>query len=84
MNMAASITGMICTGENHCCCLKAQSAIDSAFNAAELASSGVGVKAPHGILDPSVEKTLQNVGLIADPGMTGTERTIVEIMSGDV
>ena len=81
-NMAASVTGMICTGGNHCCVLKVMSAADSAFNAAELAASGAGVQAPHGILDSSVEKTLRNVGLIADPGMTGTERTIVEIMSG--
>lgn len=81
-NMSASITGMICTGGNHCCCLKVMSAVDSAFNAAELAVRGVSVKAPHGILDESVEQTLQNVGLIADPGMTETERVIVGIMSG--
>lgn len=79
-NMAASITGMICTGGNHCCCLKVASATDCAFTAAELSIDGTGIQAPHGILEPAVEKTLQNVGLIADPGMTGTERTIVEIM----
>ena len=82
MNMAASITGMICTGGNHCCCLKVMSAVDSAFNAAELAVHGVSVKAPHGILDASVEQTLKNVGLIADPGMTETERVIVQIING--
>ena len=79
-NMASSITGMICSGGNHCCCLKVISAVDSAFTAAELAVSGAAVKAPHGILDASVEKTLQNLGLIADPGMTETERVILEIM----
>lgn len=79
-NMAASITGMICTGGNHCCCLKVASAVDCAFTAAELAVDQAAVRAPHGILETSTEKTLQNVGLIADPGMTGTERTIVEIM----
>lgn len=82
LNMAASVTGMICTGGNRCCSLKVMSAVDSAFNAAELAAGGANVKAPHGILDPSAEKTLRNVGLIADPGMTETERTIIEIMSG--
>ena len=79
-NMSASITGMICTGGNHCCCLKVISAVDSAFTAATLAVSGAAVSAPHGILDPCVEKTMQNVGLIADPGMVETERVIVEIM----
>jgi len=40
------------------------------------------VSAPHGILEPSAEKTMQNLGLIADPGMTETERVIIEIMQG--
>ena len=79
-NMAASITGMICTGGNHCCCLKVISAVDSAFTAAELAARGSAVAAPHGILDSCVEKTMQHVGLIADPGMVQTEEVIVEIM----
>lgn len=79
-NMSASITGMICSGGNHCCCLKVISAVDSAFTAAELAISGAAVKAPHGILDISPEKTLQNLGLIADPGMRETEGVIVDIM----
>ena len=79
-NMASSITGMICSGGNHCCCLKVISAVDSAFTAAELAVSGAAVQAPHGILDLCTEKTLQNLGLIADPGMVETERVILQIM----
>ena len=79
-NMAASITGMICTGGNHCCCLKVITAVDCAYNAAVLSVDNAAVAAPHGLCDHSVEKTLQNVGLIADPGMVDTERVIVEIM----
>lgn len=79
-NMSASITGMICTGGNHCCCLKVASAVDCAFTAAQLSASGAAVSAPHGILNSSAEKTMQNVGLIAVPGMVETERVIVEIM----
>lgn len=79
-NMAASITGMICTGGNHCCCMKVISAVDSAFSAAKLGVSGAYVRAPHGIIDMSAERTLQNIGLIADPGMVETERVIVDIM----
>ena len=79
-NMAASITGMICTGGNHCCCLKVITAVDCAYNAAVLSVDNAAVSAPHGLCDHSVEKTLQNVGLIADPGMVDTERVIVEIM----
>lgn len=79
-NMSASITGMICTGGNHCCCLKVISAVDAAFTAAELAAGGASVDAPHGILEASAEKTMQNLGLIADPGMVQTEKVIVDIM----
>ncbi len=81
-NMSASITGMICSGGNHCCCLKVITATDSAFTAAELAVSGAKVSAPHGILEASAEKTMQNLGLIADPGMAETEKVIIEIMQG--
>lgn len=79
-NMAASITGMICTGGNHCCCLKTVVAVDCAYNAALLSIDNASVRAPHGICDASVEKTLQNVGRIADPGMVETEREILAIM----
>jgi len=79
-NMSASITGMICTGGNHCCCMKVLSAVDSAFSAAELAAAGAAVDAPHGILENSAERTMQNLGLIADPGMVQTEKVIVDIM----
>lgn len=79
-NMASSITGMICSGGNHCCCMKVMSAVDSAFTAAELAVRGSAVTAPHGILDVCAEQTMQNLGLIADPGMVETERVILEIM----
>ena len=81
-NMASSITGMICSGGNHCCCMKVMSAVDSAFTAAELAAMGSAVTAPHGILDVCAEQTMQNLGLIADPGMVETERVILEIMQG--
>ena len=79
-NMAAAITGMICTGGNHCCCLKVVSAVDCAFTASSLAVHGAAVGAPHGICERTPEQTIKNVGLIADPGMVETERMIVDIM----
>lgn len=79
-NMTAAITGMICTGGNHCCCLKVISAADCAFTASSLAVHGAAVGAPHGICGCTPEQTVKNVGLIADPGMVETERVIVDIM----
>ena len=79
-NMAASITGMICSGGNHCCALKVISAVDAAFNCATLAISGAAIEPVHGICGATPEATARHIGLIADPGMVETERVIVEIM----
>jgi len=36
----------------------------------------------HGINGISPEQTMRNMGRIASPGMTGTEKTIVDILLG--
>lgn len=79
-NMAASIVGMICTGGNHACCMKVLAAVDTAVTSMELSLSGSSVSPEHGVADASPEKTMQNIGLIASPGMTRTEQVILEIM----
>jgi L-cysteine desulfidase len=78
-NMASSITGMICDGGNQGCTMKGIIAVDAAFRSVELAMAGVCVDAVHGINDRRPEKTMEYMGRIASPGMTGTEKTIVEI-----
>ncbi len=79
-NMANSIVGMICQGGNHGCVMKVISAVKTGFSASELGLSGVQVEACHGIGGGTPEQTMRNIGRIADPGMVGTEETIVEIM----
>lgn len=79
-NMAASIVGMICTGGNHACCMKVLAAVDTAVTSMELALSGRSVSPEHGVADVSPEKTMQNIGLIASPGMIRTEQVILDIM----
>ncbi len=78
-NMASSITGMICDGGNQGCTMKGIAAVDAAYQSAELAMNGVYVFSEHGINGRTPEETMRNMGLIASPGMTGTEKTIVEI-----
>ena len=78
-NMASSITGMICDGGNHGCTMKGIAAVDAAYKSVELALNGVYIESVHGINGKTPEQTMKNMGLIASPGMTGTERTIVEI-----
>ncbi len=81
-NMASSITGMICDGGNQGCTMKGVAAVDAAYQSVEFAMNGVYVDFVHGINGTTAEETMRNMGLIASPGMTGTEKTIVEIFEG--
>lgn len=78
-NMASSLTGMICDGGNQGCTMKGIAAVDGAFKAAEFAMNGIYVYDVHGINGKTPEETMRNMGLIASPGMTETDSTIVEI-----
>ncbi len=83
-NMASSITGMICDGGNQGCTMKGITATDTAFRSAEFAMNGVYIYNVHGINGNSPEETMKNMGLIASPGMAGTEKTIVEIFENKI
>ena len=78
-NMASSITGMICDGGNQGCIMKGVAACDAAFRSVAFALQGVHIDKVHGINGKTPEDTMRNMGLIASPGMVGTEKTIVEI-----
>ncbi len=79
-NMASSLTGVICTGGNPACILKAAIAIDMGRKSVDLALAGLVVESRHGINGPTAEKTMRNMGRIASPGMEQTEKTIIEIL----
>lgn len=78
-NMASSITGMICDGGNQGCTMKGVVAVDAAFRSVRLAQTGAYISNVHGINGKTPEDTMRQMGLIASPGMVGTEKTIVEI-----
>ncbi len=78
-NMASSITGMICDGGNQGCTMKGVVATDAAFRSVNLAFNGAFINNVHGINGATPEDTMRQMGLIASPGMVGTEKTIVEI-----
>ena len=83
-SMASSITGMICDGGNQGCTMKGVAATDAAFRSAEFAMNGVYIYNVHGINGNVPEETMRNMGLIASPGMIGTEKTIVEIFENKI
>ncbi len=78
-NMASSITGMICDGGNQGCTMKGIIAVDAAYKSVNFAMNGICVDDVHGINAETAEDTMKNMGLIASPGMVGTEKTIVDI-----
>ena len=78
-NMASSITGMICDGGNQGCTMKGVAAVDAAYKSVEFAMNGIYISEVHGLNGNTPEETMRNMGLIASPGMVGTEKTIVEI-----
>lgn len=79
-NMASSITGMICDGGNKGCTMKGIAAVDCAFQSVDFAMQGIYIDNVHGINGNTPEATMRNMGLIASPGMVGTEKVIVDIM----
>lgn len=80
-NMACSITGMICDGGNQGCTMKGVVAVDAAFTSVNMAMNNVYIYNVHGINGATPEETMRNMGLIASPGMVGTEKTIVDILN---
>jgi len=80
-NMACSITGMICDGGNQGCTMKGIVAVDAAFASVDMAMKNVYIYNVHGINGKTPEETMRNMGLIASPGMVGTEKTIVDILN---
>ena len=79
-NMSSSLTGMICDGGNKGCTMKGVVAVDAAFQSVDFAMQGIYIDNVHGINGNSPEDTMRNMGLIASPGMVGTEKVIVDIM----
>jgi len=79
-NMASSLTGVICTGGNPACVLKAAMAIDIGCKSVNMAMKNIAVDAKHGIIGFTPEQTMRNMGLISSPGMIQTEKTIVDIL----
>jgi L-cysteine desulfidase len=79
-NMAVNITGMICSGGNEGCTLKAITGTQTAFLSSKLALKNIVIPNACGIIDESIELTMKNIGAIASPGMVNTDNTIIDIM----
>lgn len=78
-NVVANITGIICDGAKEGCALKLATATDVAVESAMLAMRGVKTPTDNGILAPSIEQTLKNIGNISY-AMIKTDQVVVQQM----
>lgn len=79
-NMIAGITGMICDGAKIGCAYKLAISVSSAIDAAKMANKNVFIPSNDGILNESVEKTIQNLGRVSTEGMSNTDDIILDVM----
>ncbi len=77
--MAATLTGMICDGAKIGCALKVSSAADMATRAATLAMRKAEVPDDNGIVAPTAEETIRNLGELSR-SMEAVDQKIIEIM----
>lgn len=83
-NMIGNITGMVCDGAKESCALKVASGVSSAVQSALLAMNDICVASHDGIIDSSIEKTIENLGTIGSEGMQSADKMILDIMVGKV
>lgn len=79
-NLISDLAGVICDGAKGSCALKLATAAGTAVQSALFALHGIRVQDSDGIIAPTPEQTMRNVGQISTEGMIETDRTILRIM----
>lgn len=80
VNSIAIISGTICDGAKPSCAAKIAMAVESGILGYEMAKNGIFFKNGQGIVSKNVEKTIANVGILANVGMEKTDDTIIKLM----
>ena len=81
-NMIGNLTGMICDGAKPSCALKVSSGVSTAMLSALMAMEDKVVSSMEGIIDEDVDRSIHNLTSIGSKGMEGTDRLVLEIMTG--
>ena len=83
VNALAIDSGMICDGAKASCASKIASAVEAGLLGMEMQKYGSEFYGGDGIVKKGVENTIENVSRIAREGMRETDKTIIEIMTGN-
>lgn len=75
----ADTAGMVCDGAKETCALKVGVGGTEAYTAALLAMNGKSVSRSQGIVDDSIEKTVENIAQLSNEGMHDADRVIIKI-----
>lgn len=78
--LLANTAGMVCDGAKESCALKVGTASFEAYISALFALEGRGIDASQGVVDRSIETTVNNIGRVNSEGMQGMDRIIIDIM----
>ena len=75
-----NLVGMICDGAKDTCALKVSTGALEAYHAALLVIDGHSAE-PQGLLDETIEKTVDNIVQVSANGMENLDRAIIEVIA---
>jgi L-cysteine desulfidase len=78
--LLANTAGMLCDGAKESCTLKVGTGSSEAYLAALFALEGRGINFSQGVVDISLEKTTDNMGLINRDGMRDMDQVMINIL----
>lgn len=82
-NALAIASGIVCDGAKSSCAAKIAAAVEAGLLGFQMAKNGSQFNGSDGILSGDLEKTIDNVGLLARVGMRSTDEEIISLMIGE-
>lgn len=79
-NMQGNVTGMFCDGAKAGCAMKLSSCTSAAVQSAMMAVEGIVIQETDGIVESNAEKTIENLGRLANQGTREVDRIVLDIM----
>lgn len=80
-SMIGDVSGVLCDGAANSCAMKVSTGVSSAYKAVLMALDNSRVTGNEGIVEHSVDKSINNLCAIASKSMVYMDRQIIEIMS---